>query len=351
MDNHETIATASRSLRAALPADATMACESHGRRAAETTAHTPATPLSVGRSARSSTADRPGARVQSRSRARSGLSAGALLCGTAALLLGVVDGFSTTAQLGALPFSPLAPFSGAAPRRATYGRSLLTSSLSLPPPVGVSSQADGKVLPVPRPSALPSLSGNDLRCLRAGLSVQKQTRDGWVGSGCVAMDVKASPEAVWSLLTDYARYDSLIDTVRESLIKPGSTKEDTRATFTLSKFRLKTAVVHRFNADTQQLTFALEEGAENLVLKEANGLWFVETDGEGLREGHCRVWLQASLRVSRVVPKWVVDYAARRALPRATSWLRPAAEEKQKQLEAGALKVRRFGGAHLEGEA
>ena len=109
--------------------------------------------------------------------------------------------------------------------------------------------------------------------------------------------------------------------------------------------------MHRFNEDAQQLTFALEEGAENLVMKEANGLWFVETEGEGLREGHCRVWLQASLRVSRVVPKWVVDYAARRALPRATSWLAPAAEEKQKQLDAGALKVRRFGGAHLEGEA
>ena len=185
------------------------------------------------------------------------------------------------------------------------------------------------------PSALPVLTGNDLRCLRAGLSVQKQTRDGWVGSGCVAMDVQASPEAVWSLLTDYASYDSLIDTVRAALVKPGATKEDTRATFTLSKFRLKTAVVHRFNHDTQQLTFELEEGAENAVLKEANGLWFVETEGEGLRDGHVRVWLQASLRVSRVVPKWIVDYAARRALPRATSWLRPAAEEKQKQLGAG----------------
>ena len=48
-----------------------------------------------------------------------------------------------------------------------------------------------------------------------------------------------------------------------------------------------------------------------------------------------RVWLSASIRVSRVVPKWVVDYAARRALPRATAWLGPAAVEKQKALEVG----------------
>ena len=65
------------------------------------------------------------------------------------------------------------------------------------------------------------------------------------------------------------------------------------------------SVVHKFEEPAQKLTFTLDDGAANLVIKEANGLWFVESEGEGLREGHVRVWLQASLRVSRVVPKWV----------------------------------------------
>lgn len=166
--------------------------------------------------------------------------------------------------------------------------------------------------------------------------MQKQTRDGWVGSGHVAMDIPCQPEAIWALLLDFSSYDSLIDTVREALVTPGGTLDKgTRATFVLSKFRFKTNVVNVFDESSQQLTFSLDKSTKNVILKEAQGLWFVETAAEGLREGHVRVWLSASIRVSRVVPKWVVDYAARRALPRATAWLSPAAVEKQKSLEVG----------------
>lgn len=44
----------------------------------------------------------------------------------------------------------------------------------------------------------------------------------------------------------------------------------------------------------------------------------------GLKPGHVRVWFGAAVKVSRLVPSMVVDYAAGRALKRATSWLAPA---------------------------
>jgi hypothetical protein len=139
------------------------------------------------------------------------------------------------------------------------------------------------------------------------------------------MDIKAhSPEAVWSLLTDYANYDQLIGTVRKASVKAGSTQACTRATFVLSKFMLKVSVLHLFHAERQHLAFTLDPASANVVLKEAEGLWFVEETAQGLRPGHVRVWFGASVRVSRLVPNMVVDYAATRALRRATSWLRGA---------------------------
>jgi hypothetical protein len=36
-----------------------------------------------------------------------------------------------------------------------------------------------------------------------------------------------------------------------------------------------------------------------------------------------RVWLICELRVSPMLPSFIVDYAARRAMPRATTWLKP----------------------------
>jgi hypothetical protein len=42
------------------------------------------------------------------------------------------------------------------------------------------------------------------------------------------------------------------------------------------------------------------------------------------------VWLAASLHVNSFVPGFIVDYAAARALPRATTWLKPTIEAAQR---------------------
>lgn len=43
-----------------------------------------------------------------------------------------------------------------------------------------------------------------------------------------------------------------------------------------------------------------------------------------------RVWLICELRVSHMLPSFIVDYAARRAMPRATAWLKPQVETASK---------------------
>lgn len=43
-------------------------------------------------------------------------------------------------------------------------------------------------------------------------------------------------------------------------------------------------------------------------------------------QDYTRVWLLCEVRVSRLLPQWITDYAARRAMPRATTWLKPQVE-------------------------
>lgn len=41
---------------------------------------------------------------------------------------------------------------------------------------------------------------------------------------------------------------------------------------------------------------------------------------------YSRVWLLCELKVSQLLPKFIVDYTAKRAMPRATNWLKPHVE-------------------------
>jgi hypothetical protein len=177
-----------------------------------------------------------------------------------------------------------------------------------------------------RPAILPALGTEQLAQLRDGDAVFSQQRTGGTGSGLAVFDLEGSPEAVWSLLTDYGRYDQVIGTVRKSTVRAGSTRSCARATFVLSKFLLEVSVLHVFNAERSHLKFHLDPASANRILKEAEGMWFVETSATapGLKPGHVRVWFRAAVVVSRLVPAFVVDYAQSRALRRATSWLKPA---------------------------
>jgi len=179
-----------------------------------------------------------------------------------------------------------------------------------------------------RPAVLPSLGPEQLAKLRAGEAVFTQQRTGKSGNGLAVFDLEGSPEAVWSLLTDYGRYDQVIGTVRKSTVRAGSTRACARATFVLSKFLLEVSVLHFFNPERSHLKFHLDPSSTNRILKEAEGMWFVETPASapGLKPGHVRVWFRASVVVSRLVPSFVVDYAQSRALRRVTSWLKPAVD-------------------------
>ena len=159
---------------------------------------------------------------------------------------------------------------------------------------------------------------------------------------------------MWECLLDFERYPELIGTVKSmqlftnTHLKQSYVAETpidgqkllygkasvTRASFVLSKFRLNIAAVHQYtpHPDGHYMDFSLDKANRNAVLKHAKGIWYTEKNPDG-KQGITRVWLLCELSVSSVLPKFIVDYAANRAMPRATKWLKPTVIEKKKQME------------------
>mmetsp|Transcript_3296 Transcript_3296/g.5135 ORF Transcript_3296/g.5135 Transcript_3296/m.5135 type:complete len:265 (+) Transcript_3296:198-992(+) len=167
---------------------------------------------------------------------------------------------------------------------------------------------------------LPKLTASDLAMLQAGERVQKQRRNGRAGTGWVVVDVDAAPDVVFEGLSAFDSYEEMIPTVRgvDTYYKSA---DICKAEFSLSKFRLKINAEHKVYPEQQLIRFKLDSERPNLVLRQATGFWLVEPHPD--RDTSSRVWLSARIVASRVVPTLVVDYAACRALPRATSWIQP----------------------------
>jgi hypothetical protein len=159
----------------------------------------------------------------------------------------------------------------------------------------------------PLPFQLPKLSKEQHQRLRNGERIQEQSRMGREGSGYVVLDVKAPPFVVWETLLDFEAYPETIPTVKsmqlytseklnvgfvnEKPVMPGTGREArhygtasvTRAAFTLSKFRLNIAAIHRYTPHPlgDYMIFTLDKSCTNMVLKGAKGIWYTEEDPDG----------------------------------------------------------------------
>jgi len=202
----------------------------------------------------------------------------------------------------------------------------------------------------PLPFTLPTLSSEQQNILLSGERVQEQSRMAGEGSGFVVMDIPAPEYAVWECLLDFEAYPENIGTVRsmrmftnthlkqsyfaETPLPPRAITRRygkasiSRAVFVLSKFRLNIAAVHKYSPhpDGHYMVFTLDRATKNAVLQDAKGIWYTQSNPNG-KDGYTRVWLLCELKVSPVLPTFIVDYAARKAMPRATTWLPTVVEQ------------------------
>lgn len=222
--------------------------------------------------------------------------------------------------------------------------------------------------PEPLPFVLPTLTPEQEQCLMRGERVQEQSKMGREGSGFVVMDIAAPPYVVWECLLDFEAYPQNIGTVKrmtmftnthlkssyiaEQPVVPGTGRETrhygtasiTRASFVLSKFHLNIAAIHQYrpHPDGHYMVFTLDRACKNVVMQDAKGIWYTQTVHHPPGDGgssttttksapYTRVWLLCEIKVSALLPSFIVDYAAKRAMPRATTWLPPVAERLAQQ--------------------
>ncbi|CAM9999610.1 unnamed protein product [Discosporangium mesarthrocarpum] len=211
---------------------------------------------------------------------------------------------------------------------------------------GVSAGAVNVVRP-----ELATLTEEDLATLRSGQRVQKQTRNGGAGTGFVVVDVRADPDIVLSKLTNYEKYAEMIDTVRDCQVFP-KRGDSCKVEVTVSRFRLHIRVVMTLVREENLVRFELDPDctkAGRAVLREATGFFFVETPPD-LEPGYSRVWMRAKVDVNRFVPGAIVDYAAGRALPRASKWIKPTCEAAQRQRQRQRRRLPPSAGGRGGGE-
>jgi hypothetical protein len=209
----------------------------------------------------------------------------------------------------------------------------------------------------PLPFTLPQITSEQRKLLANGERIQEQSKMGREGSGFVVVDVKAPPYAVWEILLDFEEYPKNIGTVRsmnmftnehlkssyisEKPVLPGTGRATrrygnasiTRAKFVLSKFRLNIAAIHKYrpHPDGHYMVFTLDRACTNAVLQDAKGIWYTQNNPDSRGEEYTRVWLFCEVKVSPLLPSFIVDYAANRAMPRATTWLKPTVEAAAKE--------------------
>jgi hypothetical protein len=157
----------------------------------------------------------------------------------------------------------------------------------------------------PLPFERPVLTSDQEELLRKGERIQYQREMGNQGYGYVVMDVQASPDIVWDCLLDFHSYPQLIPTVRDIRMytnthlerdyraeKPIDYEDGTvatlkhgvpsvtRAAFTLSKFRLNIAAIHKYtpHPEGDYMVFTLDPACTNFVLQFAKGVWHTQKD-------------------------------------------------------------------------
>ena len=274
-----------------------------------------------------------------------GMSA-AKLCGMLCLLARTCSAFSTAGGSFALTSKRLGimqPQTSArrAERSVRSGLSIaidLQCAITVSPNSVYSSGDWGLLLPAaeqPKRPALPRLTTTELGTLQAGGRVQRQSRVGPVGHGLVVMDVHADIATVLAVLTDVQRYPQRIGTVREAAVHPGGSRNLCKARFKLSRFKLDVQVELYLSKARNMLEFRLDKtaGMQGAVFDEARGYWYLEPCPERA-DGWTRVWLNARVQCSPLLPSVVVDYAATKALPRATTWLAPVCEAVERELRS-----------------
>ena len=161
--------------------------------------------------------------------------------------------------------------------------------------------------------------------LDAGQSVKKQVKEGNGGRGIAIMDIQASPERVWSVITNFEKYPDWIDELSLCEIY-GQSGDSVRARFIISTMMIKVEyfIHHKLNKNAGYLTWSLDYNKES-DLDDSTGYWLIYPSPAD--PSKTRVEYSVDIRIKGWVPSFIEDMLADQGLEDATRWVKRESEK------------------------
>jgi len=173
----------------------------------------------------------------------------------------------------------------------------------------------------PTPTAL---TAKEKATLESGEPVRKQIKHASGGRGIAIMDVKASPEKVWSVILDFSGYPGWIDNLESTEIYAyGDGRYKVQFNLSVAMMDIVYYIDHHHQPAKGYLTWQLDYSRESDI-HDSTGYWLVyPTPGYA---GWTRVEYTVDLRLKGWVPGIVENMLAKKGLIMATSWVKKQAE-------------------------
>jgi ribosome-associated toxin RatA of RatAB toxin-antitoxin module len=182
----------------------------------------------------------------------------------------------------------------------------------------------GVITPFENPQRT-TLSAAEEATLLAGKSIKKQVKEGNGGRGIAILDVNASPEKVWSTITNYSQYPKWIDELSVCEVYK-SDSQSIYARFIISTMMIKVEyfIHHKLNKDKGYLTWTLDYARES-DLDDSIGYWLIYPSPADPQK--TRVEYSVNIRIKGWVPTFIEDLMADQGLEDATRWLKRESEK------------------------
>jgi ribosome-associated toxin RatA of RatAB toxin-antitoxin module len=182
----------------------------------------------------------------------------------------------------------------------------------------------GVVAPYGDNPSKPDLTEDELAKLAAGELVKKQYQMEGGGRGMAIQDIHATPEVIWSKITDYVAYPKMVDEVSECEVYETS-GDHIKARFVLTAFlmTIEYYIDHTYKPDEGFMTWTLDYSRES-DLDDSVGYWRVEP--HPTKQGWSRLYYSVDVRVSGWVPKAIETLVVKKGLVKATEWVKRESE-------------------------
>ena len=169
------------------------------------------------------------------------------------------------------------------------------------------------------------LTASEVELIQSGKPILKQVRQGNGGRGIAIMDLNASQEAIWNVITDYAKYPTHIPDLKKTQ-NYTVTDSNIYTHFTLSSMMMTVEYYVKHNLDKEKgyVTWTLDYSRLS-DLDDSTGYWYMYPSPDN--PGKTRVEYTIDVRISGWVPKFIQTTLADRGLKDATKWVKKAVEK------------------------